>query len=117
MSSNTNSSCIYDKKKETMFVCLFFHSKIQQGFPGPGSKLGYFSLCRNSLINIPTHGLRTFDEFIGSAYREETFAFLLVMSLLAWLIEKKICIGVRFVHKVMAQTLPNVCFPMNGHKS
>jgi hypothetical protein len=45
-----------------------------------------------------------FDEFIGSAYREETFAFLLVMSFLAWLIEKRICIDVRFVHKVMAQT-------------
>jgi hypothetical protein len=57
-----------------------------------------------SLINIPNHGLCTFDEFICSAYREETFAFLLVMSFLAWLIEKRLCIGVGFAHKVMAQT-------------
>jgi hypothetical protein len=32
------------RKRPCLFVCLFFHSKIQQGFPGLGLKLGYFSL-------------------------------------------------------------------------
>jgi hypothetical protein len=96
------------RKRPSLFVCSFT-VKFNKGFQDQDQNWD-ISHCFEMNVCVPSSifpimaFVLFFDEFIGSAYREETFAFLLVMSLLAWLIEKRICIGVRFVHKVMAQT-------------